>query len=54
MAARTPWGPGSSVPILGCAPENGSLIGAAELAWRSVLDDPSRPERPCSRTQAAR
>ena len=27
---------------------------AAELAWRPVLDDPSRLERPCSRTQAGR
>jgi len=41
VAARTPWGRGSSVPVLGCALENGSLIGAAELAWQPVLDDPS-------------
>jgi predicted NBD/HSP70 family sugar kinase len=40
VAARTPWGHGSSVPILGCALDNGSLIGAAELAWQRVLDDP--------------
>ena len=40
VAARTPWGRGSSVPVLGCALENGSLIGAAELAWQPVLDDP--------------
>ena len=41
VAARSPWGRGSSVPVLGCALENGSLIGAAELAWQPVLDDPS-------------
>ena len=41
VAARTPWGRGSSVPVLGCALENGSLIGAAELAWQPVLDDPA-------------
>jgi hypothetical protein len=27
--------------LLGCALENGSLIGAAELAWQPVLDDPA-------------
>jgi hypothetical protein len=37
--ASTPygWGP----PILGCALDNGSLVGAAELAWQPVLDDPA-------------
>ena len=40
VAARSPWGRGSSVPVLGCALDNGSLIGAAELAWQPVLDDP--------------
>jgi len=39
--ARSPWGRGSSVPVLGCVLDNGSLIGAAELAWQPVLDDPS-------------
>jgi predicted NBD/HSP70 family sugar kinase len=41
VAARSPWGRGSSVPVLGCALEAGSLIGAAELAWQPVLDDPA-------------
>jgi predicted NBD/HSP70 family sugar kinase len=41
VATRSPWGRGSSVPILGCALGNGSLIGAAELAWQPILDDPS-------------
>jgi predicted NBD/HSP70 family sugar kinase len=40
VADRSPWGRGSSVPVLGCALDNGSLIGAAELAWQPVLDDP--------------
>lgn len=40
VAERSPWGRGSSVPVLGCALDNGSLIGAAELAWQPVLDDP--------------
>jgi hypothetical protein len=41
VTARSPWGRGSSVPILGCALDNGSLVGAAELAWQPVLDDPA-------------
>jgi predicted NBD/HSP70 family sugar kinase len=41
VASRSPWGRGSSVPVLGCALDNGSLTGAAELAWQPVLDDPS-------------
>jgi predicted NBD/HSP70 family sugar kinase len=40
VTRRSPWGRGSSVPILGCALDNGSLIGAAELARQPVLDDP--------------
>jgi hypothetical protein len=36
--------------VLGCALESGSLIGAAELAWQPVLDDPcllaAGPRRP--------
>jgi predicted NBD/HSP70 family sugar kinase len=41
VAERSPWGRGSSVPVLGCTLEVGSLIGAAELAWQRVLDDPA-------------
>ena len=41
VADRSPWGRGSSVPVLGCALASGSLIGAAELAWQPVLDDPA-------------
>jgi hypothetical protein len=40
VAKRSPWGRGSSVPVVPCALDNGSLIGAAELAWQPVLDDP--------------
>jgi predicted NBD/HSP70 family sugar kinase len=41
VTRRSPWGRGSSVPILGCALDSGGLIGAAELAWQPVLDDPT-------------
>ena len=41
VALRSPWGRGAGVPIHPCALDNGGLIGAAELAWQPVLDDPS-------------
>jgi len=41
VARRSPWGRGARVPIHPCALDNASLIGAAELAWQPVLDDPA-------------
>jgi predicted NBD/HSP70 family sugar kinase len=42
VAARSPWGRGAAVPIVGCAlDEDAGLIGAAELAWQPVLDNPA-------------
>ena len=41
VAERSPWGRGAGVPIYPCALEHGGLIGAAELAWQPVLDDPA-------------
>jgi predicted NBD/HSP70 family sugar kinase len=41
VAERTPWGRGAAVPILPCTLGHGGLIGAAELAWQPVLDDPA-------------
>src|SRR5580704_9796768 len=41
VALRSPWGRGAGVPIHPCALDHGGLIGAAELAWQPVLDDPS-------------
>ena len=40
VAKRSPWGRGSNVPLLPCVLDQGGLIGAAELAWQPVLDDP--------------
>jgi predicted NBD/HSP70 family sugar kinase len=34
------WGRSGSVPILPCTLDHNSLVGAAELAWQPVLDDP--------------
>ena len=45
VAARSPWGRGGGVPVHPCALEHGGLIGAAELAWQRVLDDPSLVSR---------
>lgn len=41
VAARSPWGRGAGVPIRTCVLDDGGLIGAAELAWQPVLDDPA-------------
>jgi predicted NBD/HSP70 family sugar kinase len=46
VAARSPWGRGAGVPIRTCILEDGGLIGAAELAWQPVLDDPAILRRP--------
>ncbi|QYX82103.1 ROK family protein [Streptomyces akebiae] len=41
VADRSLWGRQSGVaPILACTLDHNSLVGAAELAWQSVLDDP--------------
>jgi hypothetical protein len=41
VAARSPWGRGAGVPIRPCALDDSGLIGAAELAWQPVFDDPA-------------
>ena len=41
VAARTPWGRGAAVPITGCALDDAAILGAAELAWQPVLDNPA-------------
>ena len=40
VADHSLWGRSGSVPLLACALEHNSLVGAAELAWQPVLDDP--------------
>ncbi|MEU3949822.1 ROK family protein [Streptomyces sp. NPDC029526] len=40
VADRSLWGRSGSVPILPCTLAHNSLVGAAELAWQPVLDDP--------------
>jgi predicted NBD/HSP70 family sugar kinase len=41
VAARSPWGRGAGVPIRACVLDDSGLIGAAELAWQPVFDDPA-------------
>lgn len=40
VADRSLWGRSGSVPILSCTLDHNSLVGAAEMAWQPVLDDP--------------
>lgn len=42
VADRSLWGRSGGVPILPCTLDHNSLVGAAELAWQPVLDDPLR------------
>ncbi|AVV46291.1 ROK family protein [Streptomyces sp. ID05-04B] len=37
---RSLWGHHGGVPVLACSLDHNSLVGAAELAWQPVLDDP--------------
>lgn len=40
LGERSLWGPSGSVPVTPCTLRHNSLVGAAELAWQPVLDDP--------------
>lgn len=40
VADRSLWGQSGGVPILACTLDHNTLVGAAELAWQPVLDDP--------------
>jgi len=37
----SPWGRGAGVPLMACELDDGSLVGAAELAWQPTLDNPA-------------
>ena len=51
VAARSPWDRGAAVPISPCALDDAALIGAAELAWQPVLDNPAILRAPSNRSQ---
>ncbi|QIQ06243.1 ROK family protein [Streptomyces liangshanensis] len=40
VADRSLWGRSGGVPILACTLDHNSLVGAAEVAWQPILDDP--------------
>ena len=40
VADRSLWGRSGQVPVLACSLAHNSLVGAAEMAWQPVLDDP--------------
>lgn len=40
LADRSLWGRSGGVPVVPSSLEHNSLVGAAELAWQPVLDDP--------------
>jgi predicted NBD/HSP70 family sugar kinase len=40
VAERGPWGRAAGVPLLSAALADGALLGAAEIAWQPVLDNP--------------
>jgi predicted NBD/HSP70 family sugar kinase len=40
VTRRSPWGHGARIPIERCDLDDAGLIGAAEVAWQPVLDDP--------------
>ncbi|MGV9314276.1 ROK family protein [Streptomyces sp. NPDC003691] len=42
VADRSLWGRSGGVPILASTLDHNTLVGAAELAWQPVLDDPLR------------
>ena len=39
---RSPWGQGAGIPIERCGLDDAGLIGAGEVAWQPVLDNPAR------------
>jgi predicted NBD/HSP70 family sugar kinase len=41
VAGRSPWGRGARVPLVPASLEQATLMGAAEIAWQPVLDDPA-------------
>jgi predicted NBD/HSP70 family sugar kinase len=42
VARRSPWGHGAEIPIERCGLDDAGLIGAGEVAWQPVLDNPAQ------------
>jgi predicted NBD/HSP70 family sugar kinase len=41
VALRSPWGRGPGIPVESASLDHAALIGAAEIAWQPVLDNPA-------------
>jgi predicted NBD/HSP70 family sugar kinase len=41
VAEHSPWGSGAGIPVEPCVLDHAALIGAAEVAWQPVLDNPA-------------
>jgi predicted NBD/HSP70 family sugar kinase len=41
VTRHSPWGHGAGIPIERCELDDAALIGAAEIAWQPVLDNPA-------------
>jgi predicted NBD/HSP70 family sugar kinase len=41
VTRRSPWGRGAGVPVGRCVLDDAGLVGAAEVAWQPVLDNPA-------------
>ncbi|HEX3957168.1 MAG TPA: ROK family protein [Trebonia sp.] len=52
VADRSPWGRAAGVPLVPAALEHSALIGAAEIAWQPVLDNPALAPSPRGRKEA--
>ncbi|HEY6789514.1 MAG TPA: ROK family protein [Trebonia sp.] len=52
VASRSPWGRAAGVPLVPAALEHSALIGAAEIAWQPVLDNPALAPSPSGREEA--
>jgi predicted NBD/HSP70 family sugar kinase len=46
VADRSPWGRAAGVPLVPAALEHSVLIGAAEIAWQPILDNPALAQSP--------
>jgi predicted NBD/HSP70 family sugar kinase len=52
VAGRSPWGRAAGVPLVPAALEHSALVGAAEIAWQPVLDNPALAPSPAGREEA--
>jgi predicted NBD/HSP70 family sugar kinase len=52
VADRSPWGRAAGIPLVPAALEHSAVIGAAEIAWQPVLDNPALAPSPRRREES--